>query len=769
MKNRNILREYCYKVIYEKPIIPIFVVLSVVLSISISLSIPQISTTIDEYWDKNSYQQNGGNLKVEVGYFSEKFEKKLSEMKKEDKIQEVYTQGGTIKVGKKQIYSEMLYGKYHLKSNEVILSRSLSKVIGLTIGDNITINGKKYKIKSIEDFPKGVSKQASEIGYVKLNKNRSKNFSSKLVFIKSKNYKKIKKELEKIEGGYDYTTIDEVTKSLKEKNSSNMMSLNMLNTMSIVMTIISILTCIILIISRSKKDISILLLQSIPRKKIKHSFENQFRLLMFPAILMGSAISICVAKILLKMNHFDFSITLYTVQKLVVGIILFSIFFNFCITISCNWITYINPLNVLKGNKESIKKFPFFIKIFFLTIFFLTVYAKYVGNRKVMTGSILILIFLFLFLVLIYSFINLVLLFRSNNKLYRYTVCSIKEKKQSFLLLILSLSFTILFFLIGFTFSDFISKEYTRSLEQKLNYNYMLYSKKESTVEKLIKQTRKSGFFTKIKMKNGFMIIDENEQKNIILCGIDKNKYGVKYKIIEGTGVFEGNSKEVVISDTLSEKYKLKVGNSISLQFEQTKSNYKIKGIYDSGNMNTEHILIDNHNFFDKYNSTMYIANIVDENIVEALDDVMMINLTDIGSSLKEGLQSVLSIFKGICCICIVLSFIFNFNLIYIDMIGQEKNYTILQALGLSKNELLKKLLFEELIAFLLTMLVSMGTYFVLMIGVIKFAFKSDLTLSIEMLFVPCSIAILSICILYSIPIFHIKQMRGYERLRELV
>lgn len=409
------------------------------------------------------------------------------------------------------------------------------------------------------------------------------------------------------------------------------------------------------------------------------------------------------------------------------------------------------------------------IKAALFTLLILFVYSIYVGTNNIFAGSIIVLGLIIFFVTITFVLLRFILLFRPQNRLYKYTFNSIREKIHSILIIILSLSFTILFFLIGFTLSNVVATNYGRQLKENLNYNYMLTVDNVEKVEKVLKQTNDTGMYTKLNMRNGMLLIDAKPKDKITLCGIEESDYYVKYNIMKGEDIFEGNRKHIVISDELAKSQKLDIGDMLSLECENSQFQYTIKGIYNSEHMNAGHILIDENELAADRQGIMYLAKITKTNVLKKLKGVQIVTINNVSSALEEGLQNILGIFKSMCGICIVLSCIFNINLVYTDTLEQRKNYTVMRAIGIGKRQLIKSVLMKMAITLILTIFLSIGNYCVMMYYAMRFMFNTKNPVTVEMLLVPSAMAILMIGLVFAVPIMEIKRMRDYNELRELV
>lgn len=771
MKSHNVFRRYNRNVILTNKMIALLLFISVSISVGISLAIPQISINIEDYWSEKAYSINGAELMIEANYPSEEFDKKIEELKKITEIRKSETFNTTIRANGKEVYANLIVGEYDVTGNEAILSSNLCKTLKVKKGDNICIEDKEYTIIKIEKLPEGVGKQAKEMGYIKVAQFDTgiRRVDSQLFLVHRKDDLSIEKELKKVGKDYYFSTVEEVEKELLEKNNVNMMALNMVNTISMIMTIVSIFSSIVLVIIKNKRDIAIMKIQSVSNRKIQRVFQSQFRSILYPAVFAGVLLSLVIVKLLLKQNDMDFRMTSAVITKIFLGLIFLTIIYEGYIRIVCKAIYKIKPLHILRNESHKISYKVEMLKGILFTILALCIYAGYVGKNNLFAGSMIIFLLILFLGTVAFLIIKIITMVKIGDIFCRYTLNSIRERMYATLIVVLSISFTILFLLIGFTLSNIVAASYKNSLQTNLNYNYMLTTGNPENVENVLDQTDKTGFYTKLNMRYGTLITHTGISGKIILCGVGKNQYEVKYRIIKGDDIFGGQSDGVIVSEELSEHDNINVGNAISLQIGKTVLSCTVKGIYQSEGMNKNHILISEGEVDIAQQGVMYLAKIETDEVIENLKGVQVVNLYNTSNLLEESLQNVSKIFRSMCLICIVLSFVFNVNLTYIDILEQNKNFVVMRALGIRKKQLYKHLILKMCIIFILTIILSVGNYCIMISYAMKFMFNVKYSMPAHILLMPCLVTAVMLGMIFLIPLYKIRKMEHFDELHESV
>lgn len=770
MKWIDIFKSYNMQKIKKNKIVGGFIIISIILAVSISLTIPQVSSTLDKSWKKQAYEQNGADLKVEMNFDSTKFDEKLKEIQGIDETKEVLEFASSVKKGDKQTFSDVLLGNYDLDSDEIILSNNVAEVLKVSKGSNVKVFENKYKVKDIEDNITAVGEQGGQMGYVKVSKLNvdMKKAYGKLIFINSNNIEKVRKELIKAEDKFTYTTVSDIEEQIDEKVNSNTMALSILNTMSIIMTIMSLISSIFLLITSSSKEIAIMKITGIDCKKIKKAFQFQFYCYMVPAIIVGAILSMFLTRFIIKMNEIVYEIDLMNVKQMIIGAILFTIIYIIYINIACDLIKKIDPLTVIKVAEEKIRRKKIIILSIIFTFISLIAYAKYVGSENVISGSLVIIVLIAVFFIISLILISIVTSIKSKNAINKYYRCHMKEKRNSIILTILSLSFTIIFFLIGFTLSKTIGDSFDQGLKSKIKYNYMITSSDSSNVENKLLQNDETGKYTKLYRHNVLFYHKDKVDRVANICGIDISNYQVKFKILEGVDLFEGNKKEVLISSKIANELDLAVKDTIKINIEGNDYNYKIKGIYEAGTINTDDILIQKDSLTTEYDNILYLASIKSSKIVDKLTNVSLVGVQSIGNSLEKSMNNALKIFKALCFICIISSIVFNINTIYMNSLKDFREFVLIRALSLGKGVLYKNIIVEMITILVMTFIMSLGIYFIMLKLAMKMMFGASVLLTAKMILVPILISLIIMIVIFLIPFSLVSKSSSFEKLKEL-
>lgn len=766
----RVFKIYNIKNARKNYIIHIFLMVSIIISASLSLAIPQIISSTESYLLSKSYEINGADLKIEASFENVKFKNKIEEIKKNYKIKSSSVYNSSIKNGKNEVYSDLLIGDYKLEDNQAVIYNELASKLEIKTGDTISISNHKYKVSKIEKTPIGVGKQSETMGYVKVNsfKDIKADPYSKIYFINGNNINDIKQNLKKIENKYTYTTIKDQQKEIQSKLDMNVVSLNLLNSMCFVMTIFSVISSIFMIVLNRKNDIAIMKLTAIKSKSIKNAMILELSINILVSIVFSIFFSLVISKfILLKGNIYKFAPNILV--SLEGAFLLFAIYWIF-IQIVTKVVEDINALLVLKDDGKGLKlsKTSVIMSIIFTILTFL-IYAMYLGRGSALTSSIIIIIFITILLVIGLLILKFIFLFKNGGKLRNYTLNNIRKSKYSTLFTILCLTFTVWFILVGFTMSNTLGKSYSESMSQKIKFNYVVIPDKPESFEKVLNNKGFDIKSTKMYQKSGVLFLQGSPVDSISLCKIKMDEYHVAYNLLEGKNLYKGSKDEVLISKELSDKQNIFIGDKLKINLRGEIKTYKIKGIYESGGINQNNILLPytGNGQNNDYDFISYLIYSSSSEFKNHINDASIINVNIMGAAITDMIGNFLNIFKWICLVCLVASITFNINLVYITIKNNFKEYVVIRALGLGKKFLYKVEVLKYFIILLISIVLSIGIYLITAKVIIKAMFHAELIYNINSMGVSILIAFIVITSILFIPIINIKKLNNFDALRE--
>ncbi|MFV3010751.1 ABC transporter permease [Clostridium botulinum] len=776
MRWLDVFKLYNLKKLKSEKVVFTFTALSIFITTLISLLVPQITKNTKEIMDNSIKQLNGGDIMVQVQYPSKKFNDEIESLKKEGyKVEVQQLTNGYYKNnnGKKTI-GKLISGKFNIGKDEIILYKAIANNIKAKVGDKIEIEypgigTKNYVVKKIENMPYGVDNDSKTLGYGKILSDKNMKIKNQeLVFINGGDGEKLKERLKNIEDGYVYSSLEDKEKAVRNDVDKEIMSYSVITEMAYMLSIITIITTTIMILLRRKKDFAILKMLSIGDKSLKKSMLLEVSLIIIIPVILAAICSFRLSTVILALSGTNELIGIS--EKAVIifkGVVFNCVLFFLFLNIALMMLKATNPLSIMREDEFEVKKAR--KKIIIISVILVPIllfgYSLYVGRLAAFGGGCFILLFIGVFLLITLGILKLITLIPFKNNVFLYGFKSIEKNFMSFTMILLSITMTIVFLLIGFTLDNTIKYSMNKTIENTLPYDHILIQRAGSDLEKILASNAYIDKYSKFYNTNGKATNSNIKFKAITIAEVKKQDYKAKYKILEGEDIFQGNKDQVVISNKYKKINKLKVGDFINIESLSGNFQYRIKGIYDGGEFNSQTILKEysgigkeNINYIIKSNSDKWMNDIKDSYIV---------SVDSLSNSISSMLKKSLDIFKYLCFLCIFSSLLFNMNMVYMNYIGNKKDHTIIIALGIGKSFCMKYELFKLALLVVTSTIMAFGTYALVLKITLKLFLDSDTYISFLYLFASMGISTVLSIITFNLPIRNLRKKISFELLRE--
>ena len=757
----SLFKVYNLKTVKKEKVLILLTAISILVASTISLMIPGISIENEKYINKNIEKVNGGDLSIVVDdEISNSFNNELEKLKKSgDEVNIATIINCHYNKSTNKVMGSIVIGNYSLEKDEIILQSDLADRLNVKVGDYIELdtNGNgvfKYKVKSIESLSSGVDRDAELLGYGKVQscKELEKVTGRKFITVKGVDGDKIKNQLQKSYNSNTYTSITDKKREIKNEMAIEKSILGILTTVGYIFSTLTIITAIIMIIIRRKRDIAILKAISIDDKDIKRAFNIEMMMIIFIPIMISVIIAYFGIEVILPIEVISKE-TIITMAK---SIIFNTIFFVLLINIALLVLKGISGISILREDKEALRKQS--RKVIIITIVLLPTlligYSFLTGNIENIFSSLIVIIFIIVFLAIISLIIKVLSKVKFRKVVLIYTIKEIKGKFTSFIIVLISLTFTLSFILVGFSLESTIKKNFKDGLEDILPYNYYISSNDSESLEKVLKSNNDVEGYIKASVIEGKIV-----NSSIVVSEIDKDDYNIKYKIIEGKNLYEGQAG-FIISDKMKKRNHLSVGDILEIETKNGVIKGTIKGIYKCGGINSTSIIKENVEFGEE---ERYYVKAKNGEFIDDIKNSYVASIGDLGDRLASNIDSFLRIFKILSIISIMGTVIFSINMILINSYNSEKEEEILLALGLGKIFILKVNIIKIVFLSFLSSLLSLGIYS----GLIKLFFKvmidSPGKISFNLIIITILISLSITIVAFIVPMRRIYKKRSLD------
>ena len=778
MKWLEIFKIYSLKQISKEKILFIFTSLSILLATSISIIIPVVNIENERYFESNIKSINGGDLSISItGKQTKKFQDKLLEFKNRGlKVESIILETCYYVKSSNDIMGTMVIGDYNLKEDEIILHGNLASSLNVKVGDYVEIdtkgNGKiPYKVKEIERVSSGVDRDAELLGYGKVqNSERVKDISGReIIHINGGDGESLKKELINEESANWYTTIDDRKKSVKDESLIQKTSLGVLSVVGYIFSTLSIISTIIMIILKRKRDIAILRLVSIDKKDIKRAMVAEVSLWLLCPIILSGILSYYGSSFILNISGIEFSKTSGESFSLILkGMFFNGLIFFLLINVGLIIVNGINAMSVIREDHKKLKRQKTKVVVFTVIAIpiFIATYALYSKNLEGLLGSVIVIIIIGVFLGLVSLVIKLLSLMRFRNPLFIYSIKSIKNRFFSFVLVILSLTLTLWFILIGFNLEASIKENFRSAFSEILPYDYYIKCKDNEFLEKVLKSNGDVKGYIKTASIDGKVVNEKyNEMyRNINVSEVNSEDYKVEYEIIQGENLFNGEDG-FIIPDEAREMNALDVGERLDIETDKGMISGRIKGIYKSGGINTLNILKENVKYGEDIS---YYVKAKDGGFIDKLKNCSVVAVGDMGDRVAANISGFMKVFRILSVICLIGTILFNINMVYMNFIKDEQDSEMFIALGLGRKFVIRVQVIKMILLVILSSTLSLIIYYIMVNLFSAMMIDGKGVISLKIIIMNLLISIFIAIITFNVPLRRISKKSNLNLLREV-
>lgn len=769
----NIFNLYNLKKLKKDKWLILFTMISILVTCTVSVMVPMIASNLKNNNEADIKKINGGILSV-YSYsqgFSKSFTDELISLRdKEYKVTfkaraSSYFQS---KAGTK-IYASVIYGEEGLKDSETIISAVLAKNLSLKEGDKVKIisqqlGTKEYRIKAIEGNPIAVNNDEEIMGYAKISEKPDK---ASQAFIDGKgDGETLKKSLMEKEDAYQYCSLKDKKEEVKTQINTQIGTLGILTTMGYILSSITIVsTCIVLIIRR-KKDIAIMKVLSIRNKDIKKAFRLEMISIIGVPIIVSLLLVFLLKPFLLSANYIRDSIGLKAELLIAFkGALLNGLFFVVFSSIPFILLNSIKGISLLRENEEDGKRVK--IKIFGLVMLlipiFMLLYSIYIGNTIILGSSLGVIVLILIFMALCSILIKIISSLPFKQNYIMYTFKNIKRNFLSFTIVALSLAITLSFILLAISLDKTIKNNLSKTLKEKLPYNYLLLKNKNEDVSNILIKKNGIDGYVRAYCSSGVIKNKDINSKEIGLYGIKQEDYKLSFKIVQGKTLDFKEKDQCLITSNYQKNNGLKIGDILNIETEGKEINLKVRGIYDNSFIDSPVIMI-------PYNGSgegeVYFLNSKNTRWIKEIKNSPVVGLDSLGEGFSQIIEKFIKIFKMLSAMIIFSSLIFNINIVYITFSEDQKEQTIIRALGFNKSFLVKCYAINQMTLVLMSAGLAYGMYAVvskLICLMINIKGVNSITEFLISILIGAAICFTT----FLLPIFKVNKRVEYELLRE--
>lgn len=579
-------------------------------------------------------------------------------------------------------------------------------------------------------------------------------------------------------------------------------ALSVISIITFIIAGIGIANTMIISILRREKEISILRVFGLKRKKIKRLIMMESALFSILSSFIGVPMGIIFSNIIYyliygtTMDLSEVSFILPSAATAVVISIVVSILFSVVPVSICNKMNIISVLR--EQNIKTEDKIKIVFPIIYITFGIGILFSIYAGNLLGLLYSFLLLILgciLYLIMSVIVKLISKINII--NNYLFVFASKNLRRQYKSISIVLITLVVGVMSIGIIINISNSILPGLKSVIENQFGYNIIVsasdkYSIDIATIldeDNTVKQyTHSLRIDTYLKSLNGINIeqkyIDvlkqsdkSNKIKELAIEGVQIEKSKDYFQLTAGRYFSEEERYKnvIILSEELSNEMDINLNDKLEITIDGNNYEFNVIGIRKSGLVNTAQIfapldvLKDNTN----WNSVLFYICTKGKNpdslvrkLNSSIDSVFVLDIDDLLPSLNKVINQQIVLFMYIAIFCILSAIFLMSNITLMTFRQRIKEFVLIKVMGAKTKNLLKIIFLESLIIGIIggcfaVILSEMATSF-FMNMFLKTPYQLKLVSFVQLILISISIVTISTGMI--IPSIKIKQLNTLLR-----
>jgi len=614
------------------------------------------------------------------------------------------------------------------EDNSVILSSGLASKLGIKKGDRISIMSQitgesyKYKVTTIVKSDPSADENMNILGFAILNTSVMKNFINEsqnqncTIYIKTGDKAKYDLANKKLNEVFKPDEIKTWTATLKEnkKNTKDYeQALNILGLLTFVIGGIGIAFTMLLMVLKRQKDFSILKVLGMKNRNLVTAVVVEATIIGLVANVIGIPLGIVFNSII----NYNSGIAGISLASMVVPIVtvvalgmIVSLLFAVIPAAICSRIKpgavfreqYISKLGKLKMLRPLL--FVVFIAGILFSIYYQAVYGIFYVLGFFIAGGLLYLILVFILKCI--SRFNII-----KNKTCILASRNIGRNASRIAISLITLIIGVTTVGAILTLTDNAVPAIKKQMQTESGFNLIVYipKSKSNSFEKSLKADTDIFSFSKginvttnIKSINGKNVEALYEEKlrtvkgasirNLVIEGNTPSTSAKEPTMKEGRGLKSSDTdNSIVVSFDLAETMGIKINDKIGFLINKKEVIFNVVGVKEKSVINLAQITTSYNTLKGKTNwdSVTYYLNtddkksgVVADYLNNKNDNIFVINMDDLLSSLNKMLKSQLSLFTYMSVLCLLSSIFLISNIILMSFIERIKEYMLLKVMG---------------------------------------------------------------------------------------
>ncbi|HEY9060860.1 MAG TPA: FtsX-like permease family protein [Pseudobacteroides sp.] len=644
--------------------------------------------------------------------------------------------------------SELSFDKLNSK-NDIIISSNVASRLNVIKDKKVRIfnsssgEANSYRIAEIVKSDGEPAMDMNIFGYAYMDMKYAPNFvrdhdtKADKVYVKASNLDKVdslKESLLKIFPYCNIQTSKEVYEAFKGQIGNLKSALSVISIITFIIGGIGIANTMIISILRREKEISILRVFGLRRKKIKRLIMMESALFSILSSLIGVPMGIIFSNVINYMiydswmDFSDISFALFPAAIAVAMSIIVSILFSVIPVSICNRMNVISVLReqYVKAEDKIRVAFP----VMFITFGIGILFSIYSGSLLGLLYSILLLFLgciLYITMSIIIRLISRITIV--NNYLFVFASKNLRRQYKSISIVLITLVVGVMSIGIIINISNSVLPGLKSVVENQFGYNVIVSASDKSSndiKDILDKDKTVKGYSyslridTYLKSLNGISLEQKyidvlkksekaNKIKELAVEGVQIEKSKDYFELTKGRYYSdeEKNKNVVILSEELSDEMGIKINDTLEIAINGKNYGFNVIGIRKSGLINSAQIFVplnvlkDNTN----WNSVLFYVNTDGKDsdglvrqLNSSIDSIFVQDINDLLPSLNKVINQQIVLFMYIAIFCILSAIFLMSNITLMTFRQRIKEFILIKVMGAKTKNLLKIIFWESLI-----------------------------------------------------------------------
>ena len=248
-----------------------------------------------------------------------------------------------------------------------------------------------------------------------------------------------------------------------------------------------------------------------------------------------------------------------------------------------------------------------------------------------------------------------------------------------------------------------------KNFKTRVPYNYIIMetANNDQLVDTLSSSKNVNGYLA-MHYIQGEVTNENIKNKNISINEIDSKHTKLRFSLIKGKQIYEGNKDQILVSENYATMNHLKIQDTLSVKNKYGIKEYKIKGIYDSAGINDNWILKESQ---QQFTNVFYLVNFKNPSRLQEIKNSHIVDINTIGQYVLFQMHDFFRSFQYMSFLFIFSAVLFNITMMYLEQQLSARDFMIMHILGLKSRLLFPSMLVKSVVTVIIALFTAWLLY----------------------------------------------------------